>query len=560
MKSWRVLAWGGVLIGLVGLGSVVGCSRHLLSPVVANISFTTPTSTPAATSTPTTTPTASPTRTTTRTPTATGTPPTPTNTPSNTSTGTPTSSATATPTMTITATPTPNYHLLDDFKGTGGSDSVSQIYSIQDENGHWRDGFWSATNDVGVTTILSGVGTVDPTAIEQSVTFNPTGTSGFDQLFFTFTNPSGTLNAGVSYYDATVGGRYTGISFWAKVRTMPTTICTSSVPFWIDFVDNGPVTDHQTALPFTTTWQLFTVYFNQAGWDSAEDGSSTALNPVSILAVKFEPQNLGTNNFNIDFLVDDVQLVTTSPPPAPTAPGTTLLSDLKDGSNHVVFYNTSPFYAGAASGRTGYWFVFEDTFGIGTSECPNGAVSGTAFFPDAPGYDGNQDFAAHISGTVGSACGPPYNTCAFAGFGFNFLKPESAYDASAWATTDFAHGIQFYAKWGPASNAAGVFLKFPEVGTSTPAEGGNCTASGVNSMGQTLQCDDHYCYELTTAQISTSWQLVQIPMTTPILAPLGWGHISVPWDPTSLLGVQWEFDNTFPGATYDLWIDDVSFY
>jgi len=564
MKSWRVFIGGCFLAGLVGLGLFMGCSRHPLEPLVT---IGSPTSTSVATSTPTSTPTASPTKTPTQTPTPTGYTSTPTNSPTKTSTGTVTSTPTMTSTPTITPTPTPNYSLIDDFKGTGGSgsDSVSQINVIQDENGHWRDGGWFVTNDVGVTTILTGVGTVDATAIEQSVTFNQpsSGTSGFDQLGFNFTDPAGTHNAGVSYYDATVGGHYTGISFWAKVKTMPTTICGSTVPFWVDFVDNGPVTDHQVAIPFTTTWQQFTVYFNQAGWDLAEDGSSTALNPVSILAVKFSPQNMGTTNFNIDFLIDDVQMVTSAAPAAPAAPGPTLLSDFKDGGNHVVFYNTAPFYAGSSSGRSGYWYVFADAFSVGTVECPNGAVSGTAFFPDSPGNDSAPDFAAHISGTVGAACGPPYNTCPFAGVGFNFLKPAGPYDASAYSGAffgDTSHGIQFYAKWGPSSNAPGVFLKFPESGTATPAEGGSCTASGVNGMGQTLQCDDHYCYELTTAQITTSWSLIQIPMSQPFIAPQGWGNLSVPWDPTSLLGVQWEFDNTFPGATYDLWIDDVSFY
>ena len=513
----RVLIPGAMLI-LASLGFFIGCSRHNYGPTSPNGPANTPTSTPIP--------------------------------------GTPTSTAT----NTVTPTPTPNPQaVIDDFKGTGGSgsDSVSQIYVVQDENGHWRDGQWFVTNDVGVTTILSGIGTVDPTAIEQSVTFN-----SYDQLSFNFTDPAGTNNAGITYYDATVGGRYTGISFWGKVKTMPSTICTSAVPFWVDFVDNGAVTDHQVAVPFTTSWKQYTVYFNQAGWDQAQDGSSTALNPVSIMTVKFAPQNQATNSFNIDFLIDGIRLVGSGAPAAPAAAGPALLSDFQDGGNHVVFYNTAPFYAGSSSGRTGYWFVFADNFAVGTSECPNGAVSGTSFFPDTPGNDSNQDFAAHISGTVGAACGPPYTTCPFAGMGFNFLKPAGTYDASAYAGAFFAdtsHGLQFYAKWGPSSNAAGVFVKFPEAETATAAEGGSCVGGGVNGMGQTLQCDDHYCYELTS-QITTSWSLQQIPLSQPFIAPQGWGNMNPPWDPVSLIGVQWEFDNTFPGANYDLWIDDVSFY
>jgi hypothetical protein len=524
MRFLRVWVVGLIFTGIIGMGFLTSCTHARLEAVA-------PKAVPIATATPT----------------------------SGGNTSTPTSSptATATPTATISS-----LAILDDFKGTGGSgsDSVSFINMAQDENAHWRDGAWFVTNDVGVTTILSGTGTVDPTAIEQSVTFNPSGTSGFDQLGFAFTNPAGTHNAGITYYDATVGGRYTGIRFWGKVKTMPSTICGSSVPFWVDFVDNGAVTDHQVAVPFTTSWQQFTVYFNQAGWDQGEDGSSTALNPVSIQTVKFEPQNLGTNNFNIDFLIDGVQLTTTTAPAAPTAAPATLISDFADGANHVIFHNGSPFYAGTASPWSGYWYVFADNFGVGTTECPNGSVTGTTIFPDAPGNGGAQDFAGHVFGTVGAACGAPYTTCPFAGMGFNFLKPAGPYDASAWATPDLAHGIQFYAKWGPSSNAAGVFLKFVEMETATAAEGGNCVGGGVNGMGQTIKCDDHFCYELTTAQISTSWQPIQIPMTPPILATQGWGNMTPAWDPVSLIGVQWEFDNTFPGANYDLWVDDVSFY
>lgn len=446
MRSLRVLAIGIIFIGLIGLGLFAGCSRTLFKPTSPAVVK------PSAT---------------------------PTNTPSVTATSTP--SATPTPTL--------DYHfIIDDFKGTGGggSDSVSQIYVIQDENGHWRDGGWSVSNDVGVTTILLGTGVVDPNAIEQNVTFNPTGLSGYDQLIFTFTNPAGTHNAGITYYDATVGGRYTGISFWAKVKTMPSTICNSTVPFWVDFVDNGAVTDHSVAVPFTTSWQQFTVYFNQAGWDQGEDANSTALNPASIQFIKFEPQNLGTNNFNIDFLIDDILLIKSASPAAPTAPSSNLITDLDDGANHVIFHNGGPFYSGAASPWSGYWYDFEDTNGVGTSECPNGAVSGTVIFPDSPGCNGNpsspgddpQNFAIHFWGVDGTPCTlPPYANCPFAGMGFNFLNPGGPYDVSAFSNSD-SHGIQFYVKWGASWNssyASGFWLKFPEAETATAAEGGNCT-------------------------------------------------------------------------------------
>ena len=513
----RVCIIGIMATGLTGLGFFMGCTRQLDEPVAQTLAPKVPTLTP-----------------------------------------------TLSPTATVTSTPTatPNARLiLDDFKGTGGSgsDSVTQLYVQQDEAGHWRDGSWFAVNDVGVTTILSGTGMVDPTCVEQNITFNPTGTSGYDQLGFNFTNPAGTNNAGISFYDATVGGRYTGISFWAKVKTMPSTVCGASVPFWVDFVDNGAVTDHSVAVPFTTTWQQYTVFYNQAGWDQLEDGNSTALKAVSIEAVKFEPQNLGTNNFNIDFLIDDVQLTNATQPASPTAPSPTLLTDFEDGANHVVFNNSSPFYAGTASPWSGYWYVFDDGTALGTTECPNGSVSGTAFFPDAPGCNTTtlandpQNFAAHMFGMVGTANPPNYP---YAGMGFNFEKPAGPYDASAFANS-LSHGIQFYVKWGPAWNsstyATGFFMKFAEVETATAAEGGTCDPTAG-------KCDDHYCFNMNNVP-TTSWQLYQLNMTTQygVLTQQGWGTVAA-WDPVSLLGVQVEFDNTWPGLQYDLWMDDISFF
>lgn len=552
MKHLRQVLMPTFLTGSILVAIFSGCTRQIAVPVSPLFNNNTPTNTPTltftgtSTATFTSTPTASPTPTATlsgptSTPTNTGTSTwtfTITNTPTITATFTNTLTSTNTFTPTSTPTPTPDYTLIDDFRGTGGygNDSISAIYSTQDENGKWRDGYWYAASD-GQTVINSGTGTVNPTCIEYASTFTT-----FAKLVFTFTNPAGTNNAGVTYYDATVGSRYTGISFWAKVNVMPTTVCGNSVPFWVDFVDSQPVSDHSAAVPFTTSWQKFTIYFNQVGFDGpTADANSTALNPVSIASIAFMPQNLGTAGFNVDFSIDDIRLISTTQPAAPTAPSVKMIDDFADGNNQVIAYNGSPFDAGTSSGRNGFWFVSADNFGVGTTQCPNGTVNGTVLFPDGPGYGGSQDFAAHMSGVMGSDCSTRgYSNCVYALMGCNFLQPAGPVNGSTFT------GIQFYAKWGVTSNSPGIWVKVPQSTTAGTTEGGTCSSN----------CDNHFCSDVTT--ITTSWSLIQVPFSSLTQQPY-WGT-TVTWDPTSLIGVQYELDNSMFGATYDLWVDNLSFY
>lgn len=536
------------LTGSIAISFFAGCTREMAVPVspIFNSATSTPTDSPTVTNTLTATHTFTPTLS--PTPTITNTPNGPTNTPTNTGTSTPTPTITNTPTNTFTSTdtmtptnsptPTPDYTLIDDFKGTGGSgsDSTSGIYSIQDENNKWRDGYWYAASD-GPTVIFSGTGTVNPTCIEYATNF-----ATYAKLVFTFTNPSGSNNAGVTFYDATVGGRYTGISFWAKINTMPTTVCGTSVPFWVDFVDSQPVSDHSAALPFTTSWKQYTVYFNQVGFDGPpNDANSTALNPVSITAIAFAPQNEGIAAFQVDFSVDDVRLVSSAAPAAPTAPSANMIDDFADGNNQVIVNNGSAFDAGSASGRNGFWFVSADNFGVGTTQCPNGSVNGTVVFPDGPGYGGTQDFAAHMFGVMGTDCSTrSYSNCVYALMGCNFLQPSGPVNCSSFT------GIQFYAKWGGSSNTPGIWVKVPQSTTAGTSEGGTCSSN----------CDNHFCSNVTS--ITTSWQLIQVPFSG-LTQQLYWGTV-VTWDPTSLIGVQYELDNTQFGKTYDLWVDNLSFY
>jgi hypothetical protein len=431
--------------------------------------------------------------------------------------------------------------LIDDFNGTGGSgsDSVSNICVVQDQNGHYRDGSWYAASGDGSTVISSGSGTVDPTCIEYATTFSTNA-----QLIFTFTNPSGTRNAGVSYYDATVGGRYTGISFWGKAKTLPSTICGSAMPMWVDFVDNQSVTDHTIAVPFTTSWQQYTIYFNQVGWDQvngASDGNSVALNPVSLMAVKFEPQNLSTSNFNVDFLIDDIQLVSSAAPAAPTPIPANLIDDFGEGKITVITYNGSPFYAGTSSGRNGPWFAYADT--TGTNECPNG-VNQSSFFPDAPGYGGPMDFAMHFSGTLIMAGGWAGEGCNFSQTGFNVNK----YNGSGFT------GFTYYVK-SAYSNSYMALLSDDWTECPTGCSG---AASLCGTTGYPL-CYADAIYNPGTAPLA--WTKVTAPFTE--FGNPGWGWTTstvTPPDTANLYGLKFQLGSSSAVANYDLWVDNVSFY
>ncbi|HTC19368.1 MAG TPA: hypothetical protein VK859_00875, partial [bacterium] len=426
-----------------------------------------------------------------------------------------------------------NYVLIDDFEGTGGagSDSVANLYAIQDQSGNWRDGYWYAASD-GSTVISSGTG--DPgTAIEYNTTFG-----SYAQLAFSFINPGGAhYSASVTTYDATVGGRYYGISFSAKANSLPATICTSTMPMWVDFVDNNATApDHVVAVPVTMGWQNYTIYFDQAGFDAGLDGNSVALNPVSIVAVKFEPQGLGTAAFHVDFLIDNVQLVSTTDPAPPTAISSKLINDFESGINQNVTNASGKFYAPTTTGRPGYWFVFCDTEGTGTAECPNGAVNGSVFFPDSPGYGGtagDPGFAAHITGTVGTNGNTNGGMYPYLGLGTDFVSSTTSYD-----TTPYT-GISFYGKV-DAGTATGIRVGFP-------------TPDGVSDGNDVFQEQE---------TLSTTWTQFTIPLTNPPLAQQGFGPSkgTEPWTPNQVYGIQWEFDNGDASQTVGLWVDNVTFY
>ena len=452
MNVWRKFAVSFLFSGVFLTALFIGCTRQIAviptNPILSSGPTNTPTNTPLATSTftPTSTPTV----------TFTTTPQSPTNTFTGTYTMTTTPTPTATPTVTITPTPTPNYKLLDDFESVGGAgqDNDVNIYSVTDENGVLRNGYWYNYADGAPTTALSAGNPGN--ALECS------GTETYDAGFgFTF------LNAGTAY-DATVAGtgNYTGISFDAKVNSMPSTNCTGTQVVLVDFITAGPV-DHLLAIPLTitTSWQSFTLYYNQA-----LTKTGAALDPTQLEKVEFQPQGSSAANYAFDISLDNIKLTnTTAPAPASPLPPT-VIDDMSNGSAQIE-WGSNP----------GYWYTYDD----GSAMCPSGATN-TKFFLTAPGHAGagTSTFCARIW----SAASPAY---AGMGFWLNGANTDNS-DISAYNQLVFwmksTVSVTFYIAdattdgcYSPNSISIGSQGWGPVTATYNPASGSY--AFGTNSTG-----------------------------------------------------------------------------
>jgi endoglucanase len=191
-----------------------------------------------------------------------------------------------------------------------------------------------------------------------------------------------------------------------------------------------------------------------------------------------------------------------------------LIDDTEDNDHQVA----------AGSGRNGYWYTFVDK--AGSSITPMAGEQG-GVFAMAPGGANGSAFAAHMTGKVGTG------DIVYAGMGVNFADPKGQYDASAFK------GVAFYAKKGQGSGK--VRLKVPDV--NTDPEGKVCT-----------ECFNDFGIDL---ELTEKWERYVVPFAS--MRQLGgWGSPHPKGvDPSKLYGLQWQVNT--PGASYDVWIDDVEF-
>ena len=174
-------------------------------------------------------------------------------------------------------------------------------------------------------------------------------------------------------------------------------------------------------------------------------------------------------------------------------------------------------------GRNGPDYTYADT--TGSTITP---ASGSTFVPATPG-NGSSTHAAHFNGKLSTAA------TVWAGFGMDFLAPKGLYNASKYA------GISFYAKLGSSTASSAVRVKVPD--RNTDPTGGVCTS-----------CSNDFGVDLTLTTTWTKYTILFSSMTQ----QAGWGAPRpAKIDPTGVVAVQ--FQVTAPGATYDIWVDDVTF-
>ena len=191
-----------------------------------------------------------------------------------------------------------------------------------------------------------------------------------------------------------------------------------------------------------------------------------------------------------------------------------LVDDGEDGNNQTL----------PNAGRGGYWYTFKDK-GATTVEPEAGAFGGT-FSMSEGGHASS--WGARFHGKIGTGA------VVFSGLGVNFVDPKAPYDASKYT------GVSFWAK--RAENSTGkVRLKVPD--TNTDPEGGVCT-----------ECFNDFGADFT---LTTEWKQYVVPFkTTRQLG--GWGAPRKPHlTPDKVYGLQWQVQ--VPSASYDIWIDDVTF-
>jgi hypothetical protein len=261
-------------------------------------------------------------------------------------------------------------------------------------------------------------------------------------------------------------------------------------------VDNGG--DHNIALPLTTTWTQFTVYYNQF----------SGLVPTSLYQVQFKPGNtLAAGQIDYDILVDDMHFVSTANP-APTATPAGLIDHFEDGNNEAV---TSTGFMGS------YWYTYND--GSAGTNCPLDGAAGGTFFPSA--------VTDHVSG-VGN---PSYWACEYAGSGYSTwgagvgigLPNSKNYDLTQGGTFS---KIQFIAK---AAATTGVRFKIPDN-----------QADGYDNHGKDLS-------------FGTTWTTYgPYTLNNATFPQQGWGTPTT-FNPTTASDLQWQMGT----VTFDISVDDI---
>jgi hypothetical protein len=193
----------------------------------------------------------------------------------------------------------------------------------------------------------------------------------------------------------------------------------------------------------------------------------------------------------------------------PKAGANLMIDDMEDGDSLII----------AADGRRGGWYVNND--GTRGNQMP---ALGEPFTVTAGGAHGSS-YSVRTTGTGFNTWGAALGVSLNAANG-----TRCTYDVTG------THGFRFVAK-----GSASVTVQVATSATVPTNAGGTCSGT----------CEDYYA---TTIQLGTAWTSYQLPW--PMLAQEGWGT-RASFAPDTVMFFEFAFD---VGATFDLSIDDLSFY
>ena len=207
-----------------------------------------------------------------------------------------------------------------------------------------------------------------------------------------------------------------------------------------------------------------------------------------------------------------------TPPPPCYDPGPTplLIDDMEDGVGDICNLGN----------RQGYWY----TVGDGTEGTLSPAQSATFTPTMIPGGRGSSHYAARFTGSGFTGWG------ALMGFNLDAVGlMRQTVNASS------TGGITFWMK-----NDAPVSVQFLIPDTVLQKQGGDCVPNASNP-----NCSSDFSFEITAP--NADWVQYQVPFAALTQQYGG----TATWNPQLLLGVQFAVG---PGAAFDVWVDDISFY
>jgi hypothetical protein len=450
--------------------------------------------------------------------------------------------------------PGPSPLLIDDME-----DGVGDICNLGN-----RQGYWYTVGD-GTSTTLTPA---------QDATFAPTlipGGRGSSHYAARFTG-SGFTDWGalmgfnldkVALMNQTVNASSTGgITFWMK-NDVPV-----SVEFLIpdtvlqkqggDCVPNAGNPNCSNSFSFEITapnadWVQYQVPFAAL---TQQYGGTATWNPQLLLSIQFAVGPGAAFDVWVDdisFYYDSTGLPTCTDPAFPLScpAGNTypaacrlaetdcsaaagwcsnplLIDDMEDGNGVIC----------NSGGRQGSWW----TGGDGPEGTLSPAQGATFTMAPIPGGRGDSRMAARMAGSGFTSLG--------AWMGLNLDSSGGVtrpYDASAHG------GVTFWMK----TDALDVGVELPISATTSASDGGSCIDSAT-----TFNCENHFSFFITPPK-TDDWIQYHVPFSALWQAGDGGdanGNVivgSATWDPTSLFEVQFSVHTE---ASFELWIDDLSFY